>query len=157
MFDIGFSELIVIALVALIVFGPKRLPEMARTAGLWMGRLRRFMENVKQDLDREMSSADLAEFKRLQEELAATRDLVQRQGANTLGLITRQDDSSASEGEGAPALPAPDEPAVQPAKPVKKRATKKRTTKKRASSVKAAVPKDAAAESAPPKDHGENS
>ena len=54
MFDIGFSELVVIGLIALIVLGPKRLPEVARTAGKWMGQLRRFIDNVKQDLDHEI-------------------------------------------------------------------------------------------------------
>src|SRR3989304_4556407 len=52
MFDIGFSELVVIGLIALIVLGPKRLPEVARTAGKWMGQLRRFLADGKLDLGR---------------------------------------------------------------------------------------------------------
>ena len=50
MFDIGFSELVAVGLIALIVLGPKRLPEVARTAGRWMGQLRRFIADVKQDI-----------------------------------------------------------------------------------------------------------
>jgi sec-independent protein translocase protein TatB len=73
MFDIGFSELVVVGLVALIVLGPKRLPEVARMAGQWAGRLRRFVENVKQDLDREMNQAELSELKKLKQELDETR------------------------------------------------------------------------------------
>lgn len=77
MFDIGFSELVVIALVALIVLGPKRLPEVARTAGRWVARLRRFVSDVKQDFDRELEHADLAELRKLREELNETRRVVE--------------------------------------------------------------------------------
>ena len=47
MFDIGFLELIVIGVVALLVVGPERLPRVARTAGLWLGRGRRMLSSVK--------------------------------------------------------------------------------------------------------------
>ena len=73
MFDIGFSELFVIALVGLLVLGPKRLPEVARTAGHWLGKLRRFVADVKQDIDREMQQAELAELRNLKDELDETR------------------------------------------------------------------------------------
>ena len=63
MFDIGFSELIVIAIVALVVIGPERLPRVARTAGHMLGRLQRYVNDVKTDIDREMQ---LDELKRLQ-------------------------------------------------------------------------------------------
>ena len=85
MFDIGFSELVVIGLIALIVLGPKRLPEVARTAGKWMGQLRRFINNVKQDLDREIHHDDLAELRKLREELNGTRRLME----NTSGELVR--------------------------------------------------------------------
>lgn len=54
MFDIGFWELCLIAVVALIVFGPEKLPEAARSAGLWIGRARRVMATVRQEIDREL-------------------------------------------------------------------------------------------------------
>lgn len=63
MFDIGFSELIVIAVVALIVIGPERLPKVARTAGHLLGRLQRYVNDVKSDINREMQ---LEELKKLQ-------------------------------------------------------------------------------------------
>ncbi|MDB5814633.1 MAG: Sec-independent protein translocase subunit [Rhodocyclales bacterium] len=66
MFDVGFSELGVIGLVALIVIGPEQLPRVARTAGHLMGRLRRYVSDVKSDIGREMELADL---KRIQEEV----------------------------------------------------------------------------------------
>lgn len=59
MFDIGFLELTVIAVVALIVIGPERLPEVARTVGTWVGRFRRFVTNVKSDIDRELRQEEL--------------------------------------------------------------------------------------------------
>ena len=54
MFDIGFSELVVIGVVALIVIGPERLPKVARTAGLLYGRLQRYVSTVKSDISREI-------------------------------------------------------------------------------------------------------
>ena len=60
MFDVGFSELIVIALVALIVIGPERLPRVARTLGALLGRAQRYVNDVKADIQREV---DLDELK----------------------------------------------------------------------------------------------
>jgi sec-independent protein translocase protein TatB len=77
MFDIGFSELVAVSLIALIVLGPKRLPEVARTAGRWMGQLRRFITDVKLDLDREIHSEELSELRKLKQELDSTRRLMQ--------------------------------------------------------------------------------
>ena len=54
MFDIGFSELMVIGLVALIVIGPERLPRVARTLGHLAGRLQRYVAAVKADINREV-------------------------------------------------------------------------------------------------------
>ena len=52
MFDIGFSELVIIGAVALIVLGPERLPRVARTAGHLLGRLQRYVAQVKSDISR---------------------------------------------------------------------------------------------------------
>jgi len=65
MFDVGFSELMVIGIVALLVLGPERLPKVARTTGHLLGRLQRYVSDVKSDISREMQ---LDELKRLQEE-----------------------------------------------------------------------------------------
>ncbi len=59
MFDIGFWELGLIAIVALLVIGPDKLPQVARTTGMWVGRLRRFVTNVKADIDRELRQEEL--------------------------------------------------------------------------------------------------
>ena len=66
MFDIGFSEMLVIAIVALVVIGPERLPKVARTAGHMLGRLQRYVSDVKSDINREMQ---LEELKKLQSEI----------------------------------------------------------------------------------------
>jgi sec-independent protein translocase protein TatB len=63
MFDVGFSEIVVIAVVALIVIGPERLPKAARTLGLLFGRLQRYVSDVKADISREM---ELDELRKLQ-------------------------------------------------------------------------------------------
>lgn len=66
MFDFGFSELIVIGVVMLIVVGPERLPKVARTAGHVLGRLQRYVTDVKSDIQREMQLEDL---KKLQQQV----------------------------------------------------------------------------------------
>lgn len=76
MFDIGFTELMVIALVGLIVIGPERLPKVARTVGHLLGRLQRYVSDVKSDINREMQ---LEELKKLQEQVAAEARSVERQ------------------------------------------------------------------------------
>jgi sec-independent protein translocase protein TatB len=63
MFDIGFSELLVIALVALIVIGPERLPRVARTLGHLAGRLQRYVADVKADINREMELEELRKMR----------------------------------------------------------------------------------------------
>lgn len=59
MFDVGFFELLLIGVVALLVVGPERLPKVARTAGMWLGRGRRFISTVKDDIDREIKADEL--------------------------------------------------------------------------------------------------
>lgn len=66
MFDVGLTELMVIAMVALVVIGPERLPKVARTAGLLLGRLQRYVSDVKSDINREMQ---LDELKKMQQQM----------------------------------------------------------------------------------------
>lgn len=58
MFDIGFFELILIGVVALLVIGPERLPMVARKAGMWAGRARRFVGSVKRDIEQEIRAEE---------------------------------------------------------------------------------------------------
>jgi sec-independent protein translocase protein TatB len=62
MFDIGIWEILLILVLALLVIGPERLPGAARTAGLWVGRARRYVEGVKSEVEQEF---DVSEFKRI--------------------------------------------------------------------------------------------
>jgi sec-independent protein translocase protein TatB len=66
MFDVGFQELVLIGVVALLVVGPERLPRLARTAGLWLGRARRVLGSVKAEIDRELKADELREILRKQ-------------------------------------------------------------------------------------------
>lgn len=59
MFDIGFTEIIFIMVIALLVVGPERLPRIARTVGLWVGKMRGFVSSVKADIDRELATEEL--------------------------------------------------------------------------------------------------
>jgi sec-independent protein translocase protein TatB len=59
MFDVGFSEMIVIAVVALIVIGPEKLPRVARTVGALLGRMQRYVNDVKADINREIELDEL--------------------------------------------------------------------------------------------------
>lgn len=66
MFDIGFWELTLIGIIALLVIGPERLPGVARTVGAWVGKGKRLIASVQNDINREVNKAD--ELKRLLEE-----------------------------------------------------------------------------------------
>ncbi len=66
MFDVSFSELIVIAIVALLVIGPEKLPKVARTVGAFTGRMQRYMAQIKEEVNREMR---FDELQKLQQEI----------------------------------------------------------------------------------------
>ena len=64
MFDIGFTELLLIAVVALLVLGPDRLPGAARVAGMWVGRIKRSFNTIKEDVERELGADDIRRERR---------------------------------------------------------------------------------------------
>ena len=125
MFDVGFWELVMIGVVALVVVGPERLPRMARVAGLWLGRARRVLGSVKAEIDRELKADELREILRKQAEsnpletiLEESRGTAPRSNggaatASTDAVIsgTRADSSSGP----APSQPKP--PAAGPSVP----------------------------------------
>lgn len=115
MFDIGFSELIVIALVALIVIGPEKLPRVARTAGALLGRLQRYVSDVKSDIQREMQIEDLKRLQQQVEESARSLEV-------SVDKELREVETSLNKAAGAldpetPALPAATEAAPAPDAP----------------------------------------
>lgn len=77
MFEVGFSELVLIGIVALLVIGPERLPGVARTAGLWLGKARGLVNSVKHDIDRELRTAELERILREQVRTPALEELLE--------------------------------------------------------------------------------
>lgn len=97
MFDIGFSELVVIGLVALIVIGPERLPRVARTAGHLLGRLQRYVSDVKADINREIQ---LEELKKLQEEVERNARSMEQSVSERMNEIEASLNKSIAQGVG---------------------------------------------------------
>ena len=118
MFDIGFSEIVVIAVVALIVIGPERLPKAARTLGHLFGRLQRYVNDVKSDINREI---ELDELRKLQKEVqTAAADLKSSvesaaQGVESSVRDVERDLNAGAFDNAAPARPS--EPVALPNEP----------------------------------------
>jgi len=108
MFEITFSELVVIAVVALIVIGPERLPTVARTTGRLFARMRRYIIEIKTDIAREI---ELDELKRARGDLeASARSMEQTVARETDGVREQLDEIAAVSG------PSRSAPAAEPAK-----------------------------------------
>ena len=119
MFDIGFSELVVIALVALIVIGPERLPKVARTLGHLLGRMQRYVNDVKSDISREMELDELRKLQSTVEEAARSIEQSVHQEVSTaesqLNNITASATELAPASAAAQAVPTP--PIIETAPP----------------------------------------
>ncbi len=77
MFDMGFAEMVTIAIVALLVIGPERLPTVARKAGIYFARMRRFITNVRADVERELRTDELQRLlQQQQDELQSLKEIV---------------------------------------------------------------------------------
>ncbi len=126
MFDMGFTEMMLIGIVALIVIGPERLPGVARTAGKYFGRLKRFMTTVKADVEQELRADELRQILADQQrELDTLKDSINTAGreieeeagkiAEAGNEMARELDSDAAapaEDKGAAVTPVADDPAV---------------------------------------------
>ena len=99
MFDIGFWEILVIGVVALLVVGPERLPGVARSVGRWVGQVQRFVRNARADIQRELEAENLKSMLDEQEkQIHELRSMVQdRSGGDALGGLRKQLDESAEE------------------------------------------------------------
>jgi len=94
MFDMGFTEMMLIGVVALVVIGPERLPGVARTAGKYFARLRNFMMNVRADVESELKADELREmFESQQKELQSLKEVVGDVGKD-IGLSDIKDEMS---------------------------------------------------------------
>ena len=114
MFDIGFPELMLLAVVGLLVIGPERLPETLRTLGLWFGRMRRSFTAVKTEIEKEIgmdevrrqlhNEAIMEEMRRIEEDVKNTAHNVQ---AETEQSIQPPPSATKNEPESAEPLPEP--------------------------------------------------
>lgn len=87
MFDIGFPELLLVSIVALLVFGPERLPEVLRTLGGWIGSAKRSFGNLKAEIEREVGADDIRrdlhnnrvmeEVRQMEQQMRGSRDEVE--------------------------------------------------------------------------------
>ena len=114
MFDVGFSEMLVIGIVALVVIGPERLPKVARTLGVLFGRLQRYVTQVKSDISREMEAAELGKVKTEFESAARSfqTDMQSKAGEVEREMRSAQESIERELSQKAQPSPAADEPAA---------------------------------------------
>ena len=162
MFDVGFWEVSMIGVLALIILGPERLPGVARTAGAWMGKARRMMREIKADIKSELDEAELSELKAVrddlrdagesfkskledgEQELRKQTDSVDDAITDALNTSIEPDRSAEDEqtlAETAKAAGAAKKPGNKKAS--KKKATRKKTAKKKAAKKKVSKKKTA--------------
>lgn len=111
MFDIGFTEIVVVAVVALVVLGPERLPKSARTLGHLFGRLQRYVADVKADINREI---ELDELRKLQQQVSTAARDIETSMSTAVGDVESsvravESELAAASGEAqpTPTMPAP--------------------------------------------------
>ncbi|HFH3235745.1 TPA: Sec-independent protein translocase protein TatB [Pseudomonas aeruginosa] len=117
MFGISFSELLLVGLVALLVLGPERLPGAARTAGLWIGRLKRSFNTIKQEVEREIGADEIRRQLHNEHILSMERE-AQKLLAPLTGQNPPQEPQPPTVESPAPSVPTPpptSTPAVPPA------------------------------------------
>lgn len=119
MFDIGFSEIVLIAVVALIVIGPERLPKTARTLGHLFGRLQRYVADVKADINREMQLEDLRKLQQDVRSAATEFEASMSSAARNLegGVRSVESELNATAQAGTADTPPATEPAPPPPAP----------------------------------------
>jgi sec-independent protein translocase protein TatB len=87
MFDIGFWEIIFIMVITLLVVGPEKLPRIARTAGLWAGKMRGFVASVKADIDKELAAEELKKVLEKQASVPEIEELIDSVTGDTLAAM----------------------------------------------------------------------
>ena len=113
MFDIGFSELLVIGVVALVVIGPEKLPRMARTIGHLAGRLQRYVADVKADINREIELEELRKMRdSMQKSATEMESSVSSELSKTADELNKSVDTAGAQ--------KPADPAQKSAEPVQK-------------------------------------
>ena len=108
MFDIGFWEIIFIMVITLLVVGPERLPKIARTAGLWVGKMRGFVSSVKADIDQELAADELKKLLAKQAAVPEVEELIDKVSGDPLAAMESKPPNS-------PQKPLPAEQSDKPA------------------------------------------
>ena len=100
MFDIGFAELLVIGVVALLVIGPERLPQTVRTASLWLNRIRRGFNEIKQEVQQELhNDSVMQELRQTGDQLKEDATAIGRDLQDTADALTSQTPGNTSSSE----------------------------------------------------------
>lgn len=122
MFDVGFFELIVIFVIGLIVLGPERLPRVARTLGLWLGRAQRMFETVRAEVNREIAAEELKKSLQKQAATPALYDIVEETKASLeeLNKDITSEPAPKPKPSSPPAPTAPPPPSGSPDQPEQK-------------------------------------
>lgn len=118
MFDIGFTELVLIAVVGLLVIGPERLPGTVRTGAQWLRRLKRGFNDIKREVEQELhNDAVMQDLRNTGEQFKQQTDAIGRDIRNTADSLTRPtlDDNTDNLPGAEP--PAPGQPTAQPPAP----------------------------------------
>ena len=115
MFDIGWSELLVIGVVALIAIGPKELPGVLRAAGQWMGKIRRMASEFQGQFQEAMREAEMADIKKQVDEMTSAAASVTNY--DPVGSIAKEFESAIEDKPAASATPSEPAPASAPAEP----------------------------------------
>jgi sec-independent protein translocase protein TatB len=118
MFDIGFSELVVIGVVALIVIGPERLPKVARAAGLLYGRMQRYVSTVKSDISREIQLDEIRRAGQSFKESVESAASGVEQQATVVDNYLRNEASNVTQAVTASVAAEGQAPVAEPAKPI---------------------------------------
>ena len=134
MFDIGFSEMLLIAVVALIVIGPERLPKVARTLGHLFGRMQRYVNDVKADISREMELDELRKLQTQIQDAAQSFETSVKSGMSAteteLQKIAQEVNPVALASGALPPGAAQDAPAIPPSDPLRVRSRRPRCTRR---------------------------
>jgi len=153
-FDVGFWEISLISVLALIIIGPERLPGVARTAGTWLGKARRMMSDIKSDIKSELDESELDEIKNIgkdiqeagqafKSQLESGEEKLKSEGSSMDNAIADALNKPMTTADPNWAYPTDDTPA-KPEKKQEKASVKKKTTRKKTASKKAASKKKAA-------------
>lgn len=111
MFDIGFWELVVIAVVALLVVGPDRLPKLAYEAGIWFGKVQRFLRKTRSEIENELHQYEIRQMlQEQQREIDRLKTLVEDTGQEVAGNLESLSNDASPQSSETDSTTTPEEP-----------------------------------------------